>query len=363
MARPIDLQPTRSGDPIYRHLSRPADDATLARAVEIIGEVIEARRPGALAPASVDIARTRWIDPQEQPVLLPRSTRFAAIDASSLRVELGIDVYNPRDPGPDPDALVLRGPAPGWSLDRSNANVAPTARDAVGRLTVIATVEPDATPNKRTPLSVELTNGYSGRTTRTSVFIPARSIQYLDPAPQLDGLLGDWTAGDSIHVGPLTPMLDDTIDAWPDATLYAGWSRDALHLAFRVETSGRGSPRSSFLERQGQRPHADDVIEIVLAGDSGRPLLLSVRPTGAMESSAPTLNTEPGPMYVCTLQGRIWRGEVTVPMSLLGDVGEIVRLNVAQHRPDLGTGASWAGPVDQGLDTALMGVLRLSPRE
>jgi hypothetical protein len=359
MARPIDLQPSQSSDPIYRHLSRVSDDATIDRAMALVAEVIESRRPDGTGQASLDIARARWTEPQEDPVMLPRSTRFAWRDDQSIGVEIGVDVYNPRDPGPDANTLAIRGSTPGWRLDRSSVSVPQTARDAVGRIAVDAVVEPAATSTARSPLSIELTDGYTGRTTRSNISVPVRSISHVDRAPTPDGLLGDWTGGDQIHTGPLTALLGSNESVVPDAILYAAWTDDAVHLAFRVESSGRGATRSSFVERIDQRPHADDVVEIVIAGDAGLPLRLAVRPTGVLESSAATLGVGLSPRYGSTLQGRIWRGEVVVPIALLGDVGRLVRLNITQHRPDLGLGASWAGPIEHGGDAALTGALRL----
>jgi hypothetical protein len=164
--------------------------------------------------------------------------------------------------------------------------------------------------------------------------------------------------------------------------LYSSWADENFYLAFKVNGAADGAAISAaarnFVDYQFRRAWGEDVCEVlvqpVYADNKLGPVVqVACKPGGAYwleRRTDPRTSVDPwqpvegaGLRYACTLDHGTWRGEIAIPWKVINDPAKgmpvLLRLNFSEHHGNSGQSASWAGPVDFGRDSDLMGLLYL----
>jgi hypothetical protein len=407
LSRPVQMRPLQEPDPAYILMTGTAEPRDWDEALDLVAQTILLREPGQPVDDAdrtrLDRAQLQWMEPREEPFLMVRQADWFWRSSQEIGLSLGVDVYNASDTTPDRNSLTWSAAPPGWTVPPQPRQVPALAVYQIRRFEMSARIDPNLTlptgaAAEDLTARVTFVQGETLKQTPLRFALPAVPINRLPGGYRLDGDLSDWTVTDRIHRGGLVEMFDrpdvqqhrlqrDSADT----DLYAGWTEDALYLAFRLEgISGDLGRRQdgvgtsgNFVRRDFGRPWGEDAAELIAQavyadGTAGPALHLTVKPNGAVVGArrppdeATWSAFEGAARYRATLQDAdptdVWRGELAIDWSALLEVGRfdnvgrperpvMVRFNFAQHRPLSGTGTTWAGPIDRLDDLRVSGVL------
>ena len=442
MARPLAVE-REPGDPlpdaVYALLTGTPTESLWDDALQLVGEkaVLGDADLRRTLPANFAIDHinrtTTWLSRREVPTPIVRSLRWNLIttppqdewdaggdesEIQRLRLTMDIAAYNPSDASADGFAagwLSLPGGQP--ASNESNLLWRPispeVAFDAPGtyQLTDVqlaATARIDSLGRRfgtssQAPASVYVLNAFrdslsgasSTRRGQAQVVAPAVVVDQRDTAPTLDGSLGEWEGDEAIVNGPMIrlqsrPELRDGQIRRSDrpAQIFAAWTTEGLHLAFRFEGVARQNSglrvARTFVEQQHRRAWGEDLAQIVVQphfdqqGDEhiGRAMQIVLKPTGNVIAQQQPDRATAGSdwqdvrsnlAFATSVQSTtgVWRGELTIPWDAFedapadGNLPSLVRLNITHHVGETGESTSWAGPVDYGNDLSITGALVL----
>jgi hypothetical protein len=403
VTKPVELQPGQTPNPAYSLLSGTTSQQSWDRAQELLAQSILLHGPG----RGVDQAKQRalliemlqWSQPQERPLLLPRSAAWSvnhtAIDQPRrptenwLNLQLGLDVYSASDTSTAPDQLQWGSPPPsGWEIRPQPSELPRLQMYRLQPATLRARFDLNKIdPEAGKPLELHFVNGFRKVVHPFRVRLPVALSERREGPVALDGKLSDWSDAEAIQDGPLVLMLNrpDLHEqrmrfGQTNAKLYSAWNRDYFYLAFATEGLSADEHKAhNDVDYHARRAWGEDLCEALMqpiyADDSVGPVLHVVcKPNGAdwvewkkstKEFGADWQTTEgAGIRYATTrtAEGR-WRGEVGIPWKLINATNKgapvLLRFNFSQHRQENCESASWCGPVDYGRDDSFMGVLYL----
>ncbi|HEX8340745.1 MAG TPA: hypothetical protein VF624_07545 [Tepidisphaeraceae bacterium] len=409
LSKPVEIQPGQSPDPTYSLLIGTADPAAWPTAQTLLSRIIALRGPG-IEPdenkiAAVNLDTLHWMEPLEQPVIVPRTTRWTvgvAGDAGGVpwaNLQLGVDIYNASDTTPDENNLQFEAPLPpGWEVQPAPVAVPKLSGFHVRRQTLNARVDPARPrPAKHAPIQLQFRSGFSGQTTPMQFIAPAAVTQRRVQPLAINGSIEDWTSDDAIGLGPLVKMMNrpavqrhELERAARPCDVYTGWSNTDFYVAFRAE--GLSATRDvlaarNFVDYQFRRAWSEDVCQVLVQamysdGTVGPLVHLSLKPGGNLWaerrgdtrlSVEPWQNLQTATRYATTLEKDVWRGEMAIPWASLiaeektaalaaegkPNLPVMLRFNFSTHLRATGESASWAGPVDSSRDENFTGVLVL----
>jgi len=402
LTKPVEVLPGQEADPAYALMSGTTDQEAWDQAQELLARTLLSRTPGEPADQgrqnALDIQTLQWAQPQERPLLLPRSAdwsvtgprknRFGAMSGNWLALSIGVDIYNASDTTPDKNVLSWAPPSPasGWEMRPQQAEiprlqtyqVLPAALSAAFDLNAI-------TPDSGKPIELDFRDGYHNKVSGVlAVRLPVAASDRRDGPLTLDGTLGDWTDADALQDGPLVLMMNrpnlqrQQLQFAPiRSRIYSGWGRENFYLAFALEGLWPGQRQAhNDVHYHSRRAWDEDLCEVLIQGvfrdnTLGPVLHLVCKPGGAVwvERKSGTAGANWGPIegaavrYATTTapDGR-WRGEAAIPWNLIGNektLPVLLRFNFCQNRRANCVSASWAGPVDFGREERFMGVLYL----
>ena len=408
LSRPVEIQPGQQPDPVYGLLLGAADARAWADVKPLLANIILSRGPGITpdenAISDLNIKTLTWMEPLEKPVILARTTKWTVglpppgEIGPWVNLQLGIDLYNASDTTPSANELSYKNLVAGWEVAPQPVQIPQLLTYQVVRRQMNARLDPSRVSNaKHEPVKIEYRSGYSGALTPLDFIAPvARTVRRTAPLA-INGSLDDWTGDDALQLGPLVKfMARPSVQAHvleraaTPTDLYSAWNDDKFYLAFRVEGISQAAgvqAGRNFVEYESGRAWAEDVCQVVMQGiyDDGTtgPLVhIALKPGGntwAEQYGDPRLSVEPwqefdpGLKYAATADGKIWRGELSIPWKALispektetfarqakPNLPTIVKFNFIQHRRDTGESASWAGPIDTGRSDGFTGVLVL----
>lgn len=396
MTKPVQLQPSEQPDPTYGLMCGTPDAATWDQAIDLIARKILLYEPGQAVDPEKDhqlnIQMLGWSQPQEQPVIMGRTTLWGYESQGQQRwadLRLGVDIYNASDSTPDENSLTwmtMPDQSP-WQIRPQPIPVPALATYRVQRSDVDARVDlAKLWKAERRPVQLVFTNGHNRNTTPVNLILPVAATDRREGMLKMDGSLDDWTPDDAIQDGPLVRMFNRPAlqsrqlqSATLPTQIYTGWADENFYLAFK--TSGLSKTPittvRNFVNYQFRRAWGEDLVEILVqaiyADNSVGPVLHIVcKPTGHWieRKMDPRQFADPwqpfegtGLRYVATLNDSDWRAEVAIPWKVINDANKdlpvMLRFNFSQHRQDTGESASWAGPVDFGRDDDFTGILVL----
>ncbi|MDB5295186.1 MAG: hypothetical protein JWO31_1169, partial [Phycisphaerales bacterium] len=416
LTKPVQVQPGQSADPAYALMTGTTDpkawaDARrlLARAIVLppapdsstVGDADDS--PDARAARyTLDNEVLQWARPQEQPLLIGRTTTWSWArparrdDPPRVTLDLGLDVYNAADVNQERNHLRWASMPAGWEVRPQPTPVPALETYRVLRAGLTAAFDPaKITPAAQQPADLELAveSKEVKFVSKLRLALPVASSDRREGRFALDGKLEDWTPADRIQDGPLVRMLarpavlGQRLEPASTATqLYTNWTPANLYLAFGLNgvggTGGAGGPGGNrnfnFVEYQNRRAWGEDLCEALVQpvyadGTSGAALHVVCKPNGTVRIERKAAPTDPDGwvphegadvQYVTYVGEGRWTGELAIPWELMRDAKRgmptLLRFNFAQHRQAAGEDASWAGPVDFGRDDALTGLLYLT---
>jgi hypothetical protein len=403
VTRPVELQPGQSPDPVYSLLSGTASQRTWEDALELLAQSIlfhgQGRGADAARQRALLIEMMQWSQPQERPLLLPRSAtwRIGRVGSDGTRTSgpwltlgLGLDIYHASDAAAAQDRLQWGSPPArsGWEMRPQPVDmpalqtyrVQPASLSANFDLTKI---NADATK----PLEISFVNDFRKIVFPVRVRLPIALSERREGPITLDGRLDDWTEADAFQDGPMVLMLNrpdlhkQQLQSGETSTrLYSAWGRDNFYLAFALEgLSPDEHSAHNEVYYEARRAWGEDLSEVLIqpvyADNRVGPVLHVVcKPNGAdwveRRDASKAIDQEwqasegAGIRYATTTttDGH-WRGEIGIPWKLINaaesDAPVLLRFNFSQHRQQTCESTSWCGPVDYGRDENLMGVLYL----
>ena len=408
ITKPVRIQPGQSPDPAYALMCGTSDPAAWDEVHKLLARTIELRQPGRPADESqqqaLHIETLRWAEPQERPVLMGRSVRWMwdniAAGANGneprrvLAARVGVDVYNASDNATDnpSDRNVIQwtGVPQAWQVRPQPLEIPALETYHVRHETLDARLDLDRLgPGSRRPAELTFTDGFTNRASVLRMSLPAAASERIEGrALATDGRLDEWATEDLIHDGPLVQMLcrpalqrQELRPASQPSRVYTGWTGGHFHFAFDLkgitpENLLKGS--QNFVDYQFRRAWGEDLCAVLIQPvyDDNRvgPVLHLVCKPGSGHWLERKLdrrrNANPwqplegfGIRYCAVIDGRDWRGEVAVPWGAITGRNEglptLLRFNFIHHRTATGESASWAGPIDDGRDENITGVLHL----
>jgi hypothetical protein len=400
LTRPVGIPPTTSVDPVYNLFTGAPTPADYTGAMRLIARAILLRQPGRLPDLTVQqqlqMETLRWMQPQQQPTLVGRSTTWlldplAARSGNWLEMKCGLDLYTTATGDPvAASTLQWTGVGAGWRVQPQPTPLTALSPYRVRRVTLGARVDLDQLgPDSRQPLSAVFTDGFTRRQAAIDLVIPAAACDRRQEPLTLDGSLGDWRELDAIASDPLVRMLDRPGLLQPrvqrmstPARIYANWTEGSLNVAFRLEGvvdggAAQNRPMRNFVTYDQRRAWGEDVAEVLVqpiyADNSVGPVLnVTCKPTAVWTERKQDARTSLDPWaplegaavrYAARVDNHVWRGEIAIPWKAVGDPEKgrpvLLRFNLSQHRGANAESGSWAGPVDFGRDDAFMGVLHV----
>jgi hypothetical protein len=399
LTKPVEIQPAQAADPVYSLMTGTSDVAAWDQGMKLLAQTILARRPGEPVDQqlqnALNLETLRWIEPNEKPLILGRSTLFAPhpTEAGRFEVKIGIDVYNASDTTPADNLLGCSSIPRGWTIAPAPQPIPPLAVYQVQRFGLAAAVDPDRLePSDRAIVGIDFTQGFTRRVTTMPLVIPVAITRQREGNLSLNGSLEDWTGDDSIADRPLVKLLDRpglqkhaATTVAGDAELYSAWAERDAYFAFKVSglSTAPTASAQNFVRYQFRRAWGEDVVQLMVQavyadGSLGPALHVACKPNGGQWSERKLDLREgsddawepldAGVRYATSIAGGEWRGEVAVPWRALQPPNFVegprrlpvmLRFNFTQHQHATGTTASWAGPIDHGRDDLFTGALIL----
>ncbi|MFT3787975.1 MAG: hypothetical protein QM770_17695 [Tepidisphaeraceae bacterium] len=398
LTKPVEITPTQPADAIYSLMAGTIDPKAWDDGMTLLAKTILLREPGQQPDADLqnklNLETLQWLRPQEKPLLIGRTALFAPVkDRQTLDVRLGIDIYNASDATEYENLLGYDRVPSGWTVEPNPIPVRQLTTYGVQPLAMQASVDVSQFDAARQSL-IELgfTQGFTRDHTTLPIVVPVAPCRHREGNLMLDGSLGDWTDDDAIRLGPLVKMIDRAVIqghsfelASTPTSLYTCWGEQSVYFAFRVQglNTQNLAQAQNFVRYQFGRAWGEDVVQLLVQpvyedGSAGPVLHVACKPNGGQWSERKTdaragpndenawEAVESGVRYASTLEGDIWRGEVSIPWRAIHPAGfapgpgkrvALLRFNFAQHQHKFATSATWAGPVDLGRDDGLMGAL------
>jgi hypothetical protein len=289
ITKPVEIQPGQQPDPVYSLMSGTIDARAWDEAQSLLARTILLRKPGQPADEArqraLYIQTLQWAEPQERPLLLPRSTQWAHIGPAKeregarggdwLRLQLGLDIYNASDNRPDRNALRWSQlpPDSGWEVRPQPLEVPRLQTYHVQPATLAAefnVLHTGALPHK--PVEVAFVNGFSRSETRLKLMLPVAVSDRREGSMVFDGKLSDWTDDQAIQDGPLVIMMNrpdlqkqQIQFAQVPAKLYSAWGRENFLLAFALEgLSPDPHQAHNDVYYQARRAWGEDLCEALI---------------------------------------------------------------------------------------------------
>ena len=406
LAKPVEIQPGQSPEPVYGLLIGTADARAWASVKPLLVRTLQARGPGIQTDAdtlnALGLDQLHWIEPLERPVIIARRTEWsvgappAGQPGPWVNLKLGFDLYNASDTTPERNELTYARVTGGWVVPPAATAIPRLSMFQVARQNLSARLNPGEVDNAHhVPVRIEYKSGQKGQSTPLDVVAPVSRCARLGNL-LINGSLDDWSDDDALQLGPLVkmmsrPAVQEHALQYADTAskLYSGWGDDDFYFAFNVTGLSRTKPvlaSRNFVEYQDGRAWGEDVCQAVVQGvyddgTAGPQIHIAVKPGGNVwveKRDRPGRPWEPfqaGVRYASTDDKAAWRGEMAIPWTTLIDpaktdelakqgrpnVPTILRFNFIQHKHDSGESASWAGPVDAGRDSEFGGVLVVTP--
>jgi hypothetical protein len=404
VTRPVELQPGESPDPAYALMSGTTSQQTWDGALELLAQSILLHGAG----TGIDAARQRalliemmqWTQPQERPLLLPRSSKWSVgqVDGELgktpgkwLSLDLGLDIYHASDAAAANDRLQWSDPpaASGWQMHPQPVEIQALQAYRVQPVSITAKFDlSKINADSGKPLELNFVNDFRKIAYPVQVRLPVALSERREGPIAIDGKLDDWSDADAIQDGPLVLMLNrpglhnqKLQFGETNTRLYSTWGRDHFYLGFALEgLSPDEHAAHNDVYYEARRAWGEDLCEILIQpvyadNHIGPVLHLVCKPNGAdwverkdrSNASDDVWRTSEGAAIryatTTTTDGH-WRGEVGIPWKLINAGGNappmLLRFNFSQHRQQNCQSTSWCGPVDYGRDENLMGVLYLS---
>jgi hypothetical protein len=409
MTKQVQTPPNEEPDPTHGLLSGTTDQTLWTQALELMAKKILAREPGKERDEDLERNLNRdtfvWMQPQERPLLIPRTATWgrAVAPGNWVDLRLGVDAYNASDMGLEGQFQWANAPR-GWEFNPQP--VAVTQLNAiqmykVRRFDMEARVNLDRlTPETRQPIALNFVEGRYNKAINLKVAVPVAVSDKREGPLNIDGALGDWDdAADSIQQGPMVVMLDrpalqkQTMRlASTNSSIYSNWAAKSFYVAFKLDGIGGGGDvvngrrvEKNTVDYQLRRAWGEDLCEILIQpiydkpGDVGQVVHLVCKPRGQLvtvsmkhsprnqrllgDAFSPVLGSNVE--VANSVEGSVWRGEVKIPWEVINDKDHqgqrptLMRFNFAQHKHATGESSSWAGPIDYGRDDSFMGLLYL----
>lgn len=399
LTKPVELSPDQRPDPLYGLMSGTTDPAAWSQAMLLLAQRILLHEPGTAVDKKkemdLDLAMLRWIEPQERPLLLGRTTQWVVqpgrgvANAPAIGLHLGIDIYNASDRTPDENDLAWSDGPAGWHWQPQPIPVPQLATYHVRRFVADATIEPtELAPQDRKPVVLTFTDGFTKQEQALKLLAPAAISRRLEGKLTIDGNLNDWSSDDAIILdAPLVQMFDrPTLQAQQmkmaatSSQIFTGWADENFYLAFKVSGISSDDVRQTknwVAYDEFGRAWGEDLCQVLIQpiyvdGTSGAMLHVVLKPNGnwVERKQDPRHYADPWPSfegagvrYAATLDDPDWRGELAIPWTAIGDTAKgrpiALRFNFSQHKVLTGESSSWAGPVDFGRDGEFTGLLLL----
>lgn len=394
MTKLVQIQPGQAPDPSYALMCGTTDPKAWSDAQQLLAKTILLREPGVEPDADLQhalyIETLRWVQPQEKPLLMGRTTQWywdAGEQGQRLRLKLGIDIYNASDTRPDKNQMQWVALPQGWQVKPQPVEVPALSMFDVRRETMEASFDlSKITPAAQQPSELSFINGFTNRATPLKLVLPVAATERLEGRRlSVDGKLDEWHSADLLQDGPMVKMLSrpavqrqDLEPASTPARVYSGWAADNFYLAFDLSGISTAALTGSqnFVNYQFRRAWGEDLCQVLIQPvyDKGvGPVLhLVCKPTGhwVERKLDPRLHAFPwqplegaGIRYKAALDGDRWVGEVAIPWKAIVDPQQgmptLLRFNFVQHKDAVGESASWAGPIDFGRDESFTGVLHV----
>ncbi len=400
LARPVGIPPTNTIDPTYGLLTGSPTTSEFTGALQLVARAILLRQPGRLPDLTVQqqlqLETMRWMQPQQQPTLIGRSTTWMLDPLSKntgnwLDLRFGLDIYTTAAGDPvAASTLQWTGVGAGWRVAPQPTPMTALSPYRTRRVTMDARVDLDQLgPGSRQPLTATFTDGFTRRQAVSELVAPAAACDRRQEPLTIDGSLGDWKELDAITNEPLVKMLDRPSIGQPrvqrittTANVYTNWTESAFNIAFRLggvadDPALRNRPMRNFATYQSNRAWGEDIVEILVqpiyADNTVGPVLnISCKPAAVwMERKLDArVNVDPwipvegaAVRYAARVDANIWRGELAIPWKAISDEKKgrpvLLRFNFSQHLGANAQSGSWAGPIDFGRDDAFMGVLHV----
>jgi hypothetical protein len=399
-------------DPTYSLLIGTADPKVWRDGLALLGRIVMARGPGIETDenevANLNLDTLRWIEPLEDPSILPRTTTWSVGAPPPgevgqwVNLRVGLDIYNASDTTPDQNQIGYTLPAAGWQVEPSPQPTPRLLMYQVQRQDVRARIDPlRAQKAEHAPTQLQFQSGFDGSKTPVEFVVPVTvSVRRSTPL-NINGSLSpsEWVAEDALQRGPLVKMFSrpalqkHQIERSSHPTeIYSGWSDTDFYLAFRLAgISERRNAARNFVEYQYRRAWSEDLCQMVVQavyedGTLGPLVHIALKPGGNLWTERrldprlvanPWQSFESGMRYSSSVSDAIWRGELASPWkALIADektaefsaAGRpnrpaMLKFNFVQHSREDGESASWAGPIDAGRDDAFTGVVVLKEPE
>ncbi|HXE54746.1 MAG TPA: hypothetical protein VN541_17125 [Tepidisphaeraceae bacterium] len=410
ITKPVEILPGQAADPAYSLMSGTSSPEAWDRAMELLARTILLRKPGTRVDENQQralyIQTLQWAEPQERPLLMPRSTAwsmqgprkdgFGPPRGNWINLKFALDIYNASDTTPDHNQLRWEPPPPesGWEVHPEQpVEVARLQTYHVQPATLSARFDLEKlSPDARSPVGADFIDGYSNKAvSRLSVRLPVAASDRREGPLALDGNLDDWSDADAFQNGPLVLMMNrpdlqkqQLRSASVNARVYSGWGRDNFYLAFALEGLSVDEHQAhNDVYYQARRAWGEDLCEALIQpvysdNTLGPVLHVVFKPNGALwvehklASAGETDDWRPiegaGVRYATTTGEGRWHGEAGIPWKLIcgsdREIPTLLRFNFSQHRAATCESASWCGPVDFGRYDRLMGVLYVrTPRD
>jgi hypothetical protein len=403
MTKLVQIQPGNVPDPSYALMCGTTDAKAWVDAQRLLAKSILLRPPGADPSKAPDADRQhalhietlRWVQPQERPLLMGRTTQWYFDDrpgdngdgVTRVRLRLGIDIYNASDTRPDKNEMQWTSLPPGWQVRPQPIEVPALSMFDVRREQMDGSFDlSKITRAAQQPSGLQFVNGFTKGATALKVVLPVAATERLEGRRlNIDGKLDEWAREDLIQDGPMVKMLSRPLvqqqglePASVPAKVYSGWAADNFYLAFDLRGAEVGPFKGSqnFVNYQFRRAWGEDLVEVVIQPvyekTVGPVMHLVCKPTGTWVERKldPRQHANPwDPMpgvnlrYKASIDGDRWIGEVAIPWNAITDpnapLPRLLRFNFVQHRHATGESASWAGPIDFGRDDSFTGVLHV----
>jgi hypothetical protein len=393
IAKPVELAAGAASDPTFSLLCGMSDGHAWAEARQLLSDRIVAHQAGKKPDDKQDLLEMRtlrWVVQQQRPTVLARGVHWSwdnSPDAGGhrLNAKIDVDVFNPSDASAEGNELVWSGLQSGWEIRPQ-----PIVLDAIGsgqvrHVTAEARFDLNQiSAESAKPLELTAVGGAVGQTIACQFVAPVAVSQRLRSEPSIDGSLDDWSAADAIQLDrPLVRMLNrpaigrqEFQSADLPASVYSGWSDDGFFLAFRLGGVNPLNVRSTrnFVDYQARRAWSEDLAEILIQpiyidNSTGPTLHIVCKPAGNWTERKTADEWQgfegAGIRYASSVdpQEHIWRGEVAIPWASINNSERgrpsLLRFNFVQHQNSTGKSASWAGPIDFGRDSEMMGLIHL----
>lgn len=342
IARLMVHQRQRAFEPFQTPADEQTDKDRLGQGRQLLVELIEAYDPA--HPASEEQKRqlklnlAEWMAEHGRPMMLPRWTHWTwdPHTPGQLDLELGVDIFNPSDNQATRSTLRWSGTPVGWrNVDPPTVIPQMPAHQlthAVLKNSFDATTFHVTTTGSMQAMVI---SGFDGASSALDAQLPVASCDRRTGSPIIDGSLTDWSTDDTAFNGNLiysSPGNNGTIrKTASQAGVYTNFSSDALFVAFRLNQVASASAQCRLLIQT---------------------LHVTCAPNGQYQGPD-------GIRYAATLVDGIWRGELAIPWSVIGNKGMPTTLRFNFLRHDADGWSSVAGPVGGNENDAITGILVL----